>query len=107
MQDAVLGGGEISTSHARFNTVLEVDILVEVGRGPEVDELNFLVLAADTVDTTEALDDAHRVPVNVIVRQQVAILKVLPFGDTVSCNQDVDLAILRHGFHLRPLLGTR
>ena len=61
-----------------LDPVFQVNVFVEVGSRPEIDELNFLVLAADTVDTAKALDDAHRVPVDVVVRQQVAILKICP-----------------------------
>ena len=64
-------------------------------------------MTADTVDTTEALDDTHRVPVDVVVHQQVTVLEVLSFGNTVGGNEYVDFTILRHGFHLRPLFGTR
>jgi hypothetical protein len=45
--------------------------------------------------------------VDVVIHQQIAILKVLAFGYAVRGNQDVDLDILRHGFHLGALLGAR
>ena len=51
-----------------------------------------LVAGADAVDAAEALDDAHRVPVDVVVDQVVAVLKVLALGDAVGGDQDVDLA---------------
>jgi hypothetical protein len=36
------------------------------------------------VNPTEALDDADRVPVNVVVDEPVAVLKVLAFRDAVG-----------------------
>ena len=47
---------------------------------------------ADAVDAAEALDDAHRVPVDVVVDEVVAVLKVLAFGDAVGADQQVDFA---------------
>ena len=35
-----LGGGEVSQGHAGFDAVLDVQVEVEVGHGPEVDELD-------------------------------------------------------------------
>ena len=76
LQDVVLGGGgDVHQRHARLDPVLEVDVFVEVGRRPEIDELDGLVRTADAVDTAEALDDAHRVPVDVVVDQLVAVLQ--------------------------------
>ena len=54
------------------------------------------VEASDTVDSPETLDDTNRVPVDVVVDEVVAILKVLALGDAVGGDQDVDLAILGH-----------
>src|SRR6185312_13423719 len=86
--------------------VFQVDVFVEVGRGPEVDELDGRVGAADAVDAAETLDDAHRVPVDVVVDEVVAVLQVLAFGNAVGGDQQVDFAILRHGLHLDPLFGA-
>ena len=52
-----------------------------------------VVSAADTVNSSEPLDNAHRVPMNVIVDEVVAVLQVLTFGDTVSRNQNVKLIL--------------
>ena len=99
-------GSNVHQRHACLDPVFEVDVLVEVGRGPEVDELDFAVQAADAVDATEALDDSHRVPVDVIVDQEVAVLQVLALADAVCGNQDVDLAVLWHRLHLASLFGA-
>jgi hypothetical protein len=97
----------MSTSAMRASTrFFRLMYLLRSGVGQKVDELDCLVLAADAVDTAEALDDAHRVPVDVVVHQQVAVLQVLALGDAVGGDENVDLAVLRHGFHLRPLLGA-
>ena len=52
-----------------------------------------VVLAADTVNSPETLNDAHRIPVNVVVNEVVTVLQVLTFGDTVSRNQNVKLIL--------------
>src|SRR5690606_2475559 len=51
-----------------------------------------------------ALDDADRVPMDVVVDQEVAVLKVLALGNTVGCDQEVDLALLAQ--FLRPFFRT-
>ena len=53
--------------------------------------VSYTHLAADTVDAPEPLDDAHRVPMNIVVNQVVAILQSLSFGDTVGRNEHVNL----------------
>jgi hypothetical protein len=63
-----------------------------------------LVGRADAVDTAEALDDAHRVPVDVVVDEPVAVLQVLAFADAVGGDQQVDLALMARS--ARALLGS-
>ena len=87
----VAGGGDVGNDHAVFDPFLEVDVLVQRDVGPVVDELDAGVDGADAVDPAEALNDADRVPVDVVVDQVVAVLKVLAFGDAVGANQEVDL----------------
>jgi hypothetical protein len=100
------GGGEVHEGHPGFDAVLEVDVFVEVFGGPEIDELNGVVGAADPVDPAEALDDADGIPVDVVVDQVVAVLKVLAFADAVGGDEEVDFALLRHGGNLGAVLGA-
>ncbi len=67
--------------HACLNSVFEVDISVEIVGRPEVNQLDGFVHAPDSVDSPKSLDDANRVPVNVVVDQVVAVLKILTFGN--------------------------
>ena len=98
----------MSTSAMRASTrFLRVDVFVEVLRRPEVDQLDGCVDAADTVNAAEALDDAHGIPVDVVVDEVIAVLKVLAFGDAVGGDEQVNLAVLRHGWNLVAVLGTR
>ena len=90
-QIIVAGGGHDRNLHAGFHTAFQVDILVEVHIRPEVYELDMVVSASDTVNSSEPLDNAHRVPMNVIVDEVVAVLQVLTFGNTVGCNQNIKL----------------
>ncbi|MPM80360.1 hypothetical protein SDC9_127407 [bioreactor metagenome] len=61
-----------------------------------------MVDGTDTIDPPKTLDDAHRIPVDVIIDQGVAILEVLPFRDTVSSYQDIDLRSFFISAFLRP-----
>src|SRR3546814_10881989 len=78
--------------------------LVQLHVRPEIDELDAGVGRADTVDTPETLDDAHRIPVDVVIHEEIAVLKVLAFGNAVRADEKVNLALARH--FLRPLLGA-
>ena len=60
-------GGNVDERHAGLDPVLEVDVLVQVVRGPEVDKLNSMAGTADSVDTPKTLDNAYRIPVYIIV----------------------------------------
>src|SRR5438445_8994359 len=48
------------------------------------------VRAADTVDAAIALNQANRVPRQVVVDDEAAVLKVLAFGKYVGADEDVD-----------------
>ena len=92
-EDVVIGSaGEVGDDHAVLDAFLEVDVLVEGDVGPEVHELNLAVGGADAVDASEALNDAHGVPVDVVVDQVVAILEVLALADHVGSDEHVQLA---------------
>lgn len=76
-------GRDVGELHPVLDAFLEVDVVVERHVRPVVHELDAGVLAADTVDTPETLDDANGIPVDVVVDQIVAVLKVLAFGNAV------------------------
>ena len=99
------GGGDVEQHHAAADPLLEVDVLLQLHVGPEVDELDALVGRADAVDAAEALDDAHRVPVDVVVDEPVAVLEVLALGDAVGGDEQVEFALA--GEFLGPLLRAR
>ena len=90
-QVVVTGGGHDRNLHAGLHAAFQVDILVEVHIRPEVYKLDMVVFTADTVNSSEPLDNANRVPMNVVVDEVVAVLQVLTFGNTVSCNQNIKL----------------
>ena len=103
-QVLLAGGGDVEQHHAAADALFEVDVLLQLHVGPEVDELDALVGRADAVDAAEALDDAHRVPVDVVVDEPVAVLEVLAFGDAVGGDEQVEFAFA--GEVLRALLGA-
>jgi hypothetical protein len=89
-----LGGGEVYEGHAGLDAVFDAEVFVEVGDGPEIDELHGVVARADAVDAAKALDDANGVPVDVVVYEQIAVLKILTLADTVGGDEQVDLFAL-------------
>jgi hypothetical protein len=48
---------------------------------------------AETVDATETLDDAHRIPVDVVVDDGVAVLEVLALADAVGGDEQIEFAV--------------
>ena len=99
------GGAGVHERHAALHAALELDVLVELDVRPEVDELDLGVGRSQAVDSPEALDDAHGVPVDVVVHQAVAVLEVLALGDAVGGEDHVYLALLP--LALGQLLGHR
>ena len=99
------GGGDVEQHHAAADALFEVDVLLQLHVGPEVDELDALIGRADAVDAAEALDDADRIPVDVVVDERVAVLEVLALGNAVGGDEQVDFAFVRQV--LGPLLGAR
>ena len=85
---------DVRDHHPVLDAFLEVDVLVERDIGPVVDQLDLAVGGSDTVDPAEPLDDPHRIPVDVVVDQEVAVLKVLAFRDAVGADEDVQLSRL-------------
>ena len=63
--------------------------------------------AADTVNAAKALDDADGIPVDVVVDEVIAVLKVLALGNAVRGDEQINLAVLRHGRNLVAVLGAR
>ena len=80
----------IHTSHARLYSTLQVKIIVEFDVWPVIDQLDDIVFRADTIHTSETLDDAYRIPMNIVVDQVVAVLQVLSLRDTVCGYQHID-----------------
>ena len=70
---------------------------------PEIHQLDYLVPAANAVDTSESLDDTHRVPMNIVVDQIIAVLQILPFGDAVGGDQNIDLLCTAWHQYVPPL----
>src|SRR5690606_11299085 len=90
----ITGGGDVGDHHPVLHALLQVDVLVQGNVRPVVDQLDLAVGRSDAVDAAEPLDDAYRVPVDVVVDEIVAVLEVLALGDAVRCNQDVQLGRL-------------
>ncbi|MNC33516.1 hypothetical protein D3C75_819100 [compost metagenome] len=88
----VARGGDVGNHHPALDAFLEVDVLVERDVGPVIDQLDAAVGRSDAIHSTEALDDAHGVPVDVVVDEVVTVLQVLALGDAVGANQQVDLS---------------
>ena len=100
-------GSNVHQGHARFDAILEIDVFFEVLGGPEVDQLDGGVDAADTVNAAKALDDPDRIPVNVVIDEQIAVLEVLALGNAIGGDKQVNLLGLRHGGHFGAVFGAR
>ena len=82
----ITGTGDNCRFHAALDTTFQLDVIVEFHIGPIVNQLNDFVAAPDTIDASKALNDAHWIPVNVVVDKIVAVLQVLSFADAVGSN---------------------
>ena len=87
----VAAGGDVGQGHARLHPALQPQVLLHIGRGPVVHHLHGGSAAANAVNAPEPLDNAHRVPVDVVVDHSVAVLQVLPLRDAVGGNQQVNV----------------
>ena len=97
--------GDVETHHFAAYPLFKIDILLKLHIWPEVDKLNATVWRPDAVYPAKALDDSHWVPVNIVVDEPVTVLKVLPFGNAVGCDEQVDISL--YGKRFRTLFGTR
>ena len=52
-----------------------------------------LVRRAEAIDAAEALHDAHRVPVHVVIDHAIAVLEVLPLRNTIRRDDNIYLAL--------------
>ena len=115
--------GHVGDYHPILDAFLQADIFIERDIGPVVHKLDGGIDGADTVDATESLDDADRVPVDVVIDEVVAVLEVLSFGNAIGGNENVNVAWLiwdgeslllrtgrkkrKHGLEVVPLLQCR
>src|SRR5208283_3164342 len=86
-------GGDVEQHHFAAHALFQVDVLLQLQVGPEVDELDALVGRAKTVDAAEPLNDPDRIPVDVVVDDRVAVLEVLALAHAVRGDQKVDFAV--------------
>ena len=87
----IAGSGHVHNLHSGFYLRFQIDILIQSNIGPEIDKLDHLVFAANTVNTAKTLNNADRVPMNIVVDKIIAVLEVLTFGDTVGSNQNINI----------------
>ena len=92
--------------HSGFDLSLKIDVFIQGNVRPEVNQLNHRVLTTNTVNTTEPLDNADGVPVNVVVDQIVTVLQVLAFGNTVGSDQHINRSVVI-GHQQMLVLGNR
>lgn len=96
-------GGRVKQYHPVLYTSFKANVFIQINIRPEIDQLDALVHGAEAVNTAETLDNAYRIPMNIVVNQTVAVLKILPFRNTVSCEYNVDFAVFLAFF--RQLFG--
>ncbi|OQB38293.1 MAG: hypothetical protein BWY09_01386 [Candidatus Hydrogenedentes bacterium ADurb.Bin179] len=72
----------------------QAQVLVQLTLGQKIKAPDFVIFRADTVDTAEALDQPHRVPVQIIIDDHIAILQVQPFRHDIGGDQQVDFRFI-------------
>jgi len=82
------GAGDGNGDGAVFDALLELKVFVYAGGRPEVDACDGGVRRADAVDTSKALDEADGIPVDVVIDDGGAVLKVLPLAEAVGGDED-------------------
>ena len=87
-------GRNVRQRHPRLHPIFQLQVYVHVGRGPVVQHPYRSAAAADAVDAPTPLDETHWIPVDVVVEHGVAVLQVLPFGDAVGGNQQINVHTL-------------
>ena len=100
-------GGDVHQRHACFDTILEIDVFIEVLRRPKIYQLDGVVDAADTVNAAKALDDANGIPVDIVVDEVIAVLKILALGNAVRGDEQINLGVLWHGRNFVAVFGAR
>ena len=73
-QVVIAGGGHDQRLHAGLDPRFQIDVVIQCHIGPEIDELDAVIAAADTVDAPEALHQPHGIPMDVVVHKTVAVL---------------------------------
>jgi hypothetical protein len=53
--------------------------------------LNAFIPRSDAINPSKALDDAYRIPMNVVIDKIIAVLQVLTLGNAVRANEQVNL----------------
>ena len=79
-----LSGGEIDEGHAGLDAMFDAEVFVEVGDGPEIDELHGMTGATDPIDATKPLNNTDGIPVDVVIDEVIAVLEILTLADAVS-----------------------
>ena len=70
-------------------------ILFDAGFGEKVESVDCLMVASDAVDSSESLDDPHRVPVEIVVDDFVPILQVQAFRQNIGSDERGQLRFAR------------
>ena len=89
----VAAGGDVGQGHPRLHPALQFQIVVHLVGRPVIHHLHPGVATFDAVNAPEPLHNAHRIPVDVVVDDGVAVLQVLPLGNAVRGNQQVNIGV--------------
>ena len=72
----VFANGVVDFLDAVMQFVFEAEILVEAGFRQEIETMHDIVVAADAINAPEPLNQPDRIPVEVVIDDIVAVLKV-------------------------------
>ena len=97
----------IDKRHSVLHAGVKVDIFVQRYVRPKIDKLDIFIFASYSVYSAEPLHYPDRVPMDVVIDTDVAVLQVLSFAYTIRRNQYVnvnvfvrrvcDVSLFRHG----------
>src|SRR5690606_33375788 len=78
----------------RLDVIFEVQMAARLCRREEVKDVDMPVLSSDTVHTSNALENAGRIPGQVIVDDDVGSVQVDTFCQDIGCYQDANIVFL-------------
>src|SRR5438093_9147127 len=82
----ILADGIVNLLDAILQLLLQSEVPVETRFRQEIETVNDIVIAANAINAAEALNELNRIPVEIVIDDVVAVLKVQAFRQYVGRN---------------------